>query len=202
MNTKEVFLKKVFPWRRKNRSESTNQDNLMIEGAKVVLRQKRIEDAFHDYQWRIDPELSKLDATFPLRIRYKEFVRFSLDEIEYPSIRSKRLAIDTKDGVHIGNCMYYDLDERRGQTEVGIMIGHRDYWNGGYGTDAVVTLVRHIFSTISSINKVYLHTLDWNSRARKAFAKAGFVEVREVKREGQNFVLMETARPENHHEDI
>lgn len=195
-------MKKVFPWRRKNRSESTNQDNLMIEGAKVVLRQKRIEDAFHDYQWRIDPELSKLDATFPLRIRYKEFVRFSLDEIEYPSIRSKRLAIDTKDGVHIGNCMYYDLDERRGQTEVGIMIGHRDYWNGGYGTDAVVTLVRHIFSTISSINKVYLHTLDWNSRARKAFAKAGFVEVREVKREGQNFVLMETARPENHHEDI
>ena len=202
MNTKEVFLKKVFPWSRKNRSEATNQDNLMIEGAKVVLRQKRIEDAFHDYQWRIDPELSKLDATFPLRIRYKEFVRFSLDEIEYPSIRSKRLAIDTKDGVHIGNCMYYDLDERRGQTEVGIMIGHRDYWDGGYGTDAVVTLVGHIFSTISSINKVYLHTLDWNSRARKAFAKAGFVEVREVKREGQNFVLMETARPENHHEDI
>ena len=191
---KEVFLKKVFQWNRRNRPEHSNQGNFIIEGTKVVLRQKRIEDAFHDYQWRIDPELSKLDATFPLRIRYKEFVRFSLDEIEYPGRRSKRLAIDTKDGVHIGNCMYYDLDERRGQTEVGIMIGDRDYWNGGYGTDAVVTLVEHIFKTISSINKIYLHTLDWNDRARKSFAKAGFVEVREVKRDGQNFVLMEMER--------
>ena len=187
-------MKKVFPWNRRNRPEHSNQDNFIIEGTKVVLRQKRIEDAFYDYQWRIDPELSKLDATFPLRIRYKEFVRFSLDEIEYPGRRSKRLAIDTKDGVHIGNCMYYDLDERRGQTELGIMIGDRDYWNGGYGTDAVVTLVEHIFKTISSINKIYLHTLDWNDRARKSFAKAGFVEVREVKRDGQNFVLMEMER--------
>ena len=187
-------MKKVFQWNRRNRPEYSNQDTFIIEGTKVVLRQKRIEDAFHDYQWRIDPELSKLDATFPLRIRYKEFVRFSRDEIEYPGRRSKRLAIDTKDGVHIGNCMYYDLDERRGQTELGIMIGDRDYWNGGYGTDAVVTLAEHIFKTISSINKIYLHTLDWNDRARKAFAKAGFVEVREVKRDGQNFVLMEMER--------
>jgi len=187
-------LKKVFQWNRRNRPEYSNQDTFIIEGTKVVLRQKRIEDAFHDYQWRIDPELSKLDATFPLRIRYKEFVRFSRDEIEYPGRRSKRLAIDTKDGVHIGNCMYYDLDERRGQTELGIMIGDRDYWNGGYGTDAVVTLAEHIFKTISSINKIYLHTLDWNDRARKSFAKAGFVEVREVKRDGQNFVLMEMVR--------
>lgn len=187
-------MKKVFQWNRRNRPEYSNQDTFIIEGTKVVLRQKRIEDAFHDYQWRIDPELSKLDATFPLRIRYKEFVRFSRDEIEYPGRRSKRLAIDTKDGVHIGNCMYYDLDERRGQTELGIMIGDRDYWNGGYGTDAVVTLAEHIFKTISSINKIYLHTLDWNDRARKSFAKAGFVEVREVKRDGQNFVLMEMVR--------
>ena len=191
-------MKKVFQWNRRSRSELSTQENFIIDGTKVVLRQKRIEDAFHDYQWRIDPELSKLDATFPLRIRYKEFVRFSLDEIEYPSKRSRRLAIDTKDGVHIGNCMYYDLDERRGQTELGIMIGDRDYWDGGYGTDAVVTLVGHIFKTISSINKVYLHTLEWNSRARKSFAKAGFVEVREVKRDGQNFVLMETVRSESH----
>ena len=191
-------MKKVFQWNRRSRSELSTQENFIIDGTKVVLRQKRIEDAFHDYQWRIDPELSKLDATFPLRIRYKEFVRFSLDEIEYPSKRSRRLAIDTKDGVHIGNCMYYDLDERRGQTELGIMIGDRDYWDGGYGTDAVVTLVGHIFKTISSINKVFLHTLEWNSRARKSFAKAGFVEVREVKRDGQNFVLMETVRSESH----
>ena len=191
---KEVFLKNVFPWSRRKRPEAANQNDLILEGDKVILRQKRIEDAFHDYQWRIDPELSKLDATFPLRIRYKDFVRYSLDEIEYPSRRSRRLAIDTKEGVHIGNCMYYDLDERRGQTELGIMIGDRDYWGDGYGTDAVIILVSHIFRTMSSINKVFLHTLDWNNRARKAFGKAGFLEVRAVKRDGHNFVLMESVR--------
>ena len=105
----------------------------MISGEKVVLREKRIEDAAADFAWRTDEELAKLDATRPLNMSYAEFLRYVKEEIALPNPRSKRLAIDTIDGKHIGNFMYYDIDLRRGEAELGIMIGDRDYWGKGYG---------------------------------------------------------------------
>ena len=97
------------------------------------------------------------------------------------------------DGKHIGNCMYYDIDVRRREAELGIMIGDRDYWGDGYGADAVETLLRYVFAQ-GTLDRIYLHTLDWNQRARGSFAKAGFREVKSVRRGGMNFVLMEVRR--------
>ena len=146
-----------------------------------------------DYAWRTDEELSRLDATQPLRMSFSEFARFSREEILFQSPASKRLAIDTVDGLHIGNCMYYDIDLRRGEAELGIMIGKRDYWGLGYGTDSVNSLLGHIFTT-TNLDRVYLHTLDWNLRAQRAFAKSGFREVKRVRRSGLDFLLMDIRR--------
>ncbi len=167
-------------------------EHMSIKGNKVVLREKRIEDAPDDYAWRVDDELARLDATRPLRMSYEDFLRYSREELTYPSPRSKRIAIDTHDGEHIGNCMYYDIDLRRGEAELGIMID-RKYWNQGYGTDTVDTLLHHIFST-TPITRIYLHTLDWNHRARRSFAKSGFLEVKPVRRNGMDFIQMEVWR--------
>ena len=165
----------------------------MVRGEKVVIREKRIEDAPDDYAWRTDEELARLDATRPIRMSFEDFLKFSKEELMYSNRTSKRLAIDSLDGRHIGNCMYYDIDHRRGRAELGIMIGDRDYWDKGYGTDAVDSLLTHVFIT-TSLQVVYLHTLDWNHRARRSFAKSGFREVKQVRRGGLDFVLMETDR--------
>ena len=103
---------------------------------------------------------------------YNDFLRYSQEEIDFPSSRSKRFGIDDHTGKHIGNCMYYDIDTRRHETELGIMIGDRAYWSKGYGTDAVDTLLKYIF-TQTNMKRVYLHTLDWNQRAQKSFGKSG-----------------------------
>jgi RimJ/RimL family protein N-acetyltransferase len=89
--------------------------------------------------------------------------------------------------------MFYDIDYRRARAELGIMIGDREYRDKGYGTEAVDSLLTHIFIT-TSLQVVYLHTLDWNHRARRSFAKSGFHEVKQVRRSGLDFVLMETDR--------
>ena len=161
----------------------------------VLLRDKRIEDAENDYSWRVDEELARHDATRPLRMSFREFRKYSREELEYPSPWSRRFAVETLDGRHIGNCMYYDIDTRRGETELGIVIGDKDYLGKGYGTDAVDSLLDHIFTT-TTIAKVYLHTLDWNQRARKSFAKSGFNEVRPVRRSGLDFIRMEILQGE------
>ena len=170
-------------------------ERVFIRGQKVVLREKRIEDAPDDFAWRSDEELAKLDATRPLNMTYDDFLRYARTEIDDPGPRSKRLAIDTLDGRHIGNFMYYDLDLRRGEAELGIMIGDRDYWGKGYGSDALRAVQDYIF-THTTLTRVYLHTLEWNERARRSFTKAGMREVKTVRRSGMKFVRMEMLRHE------
>ena len=93
-----------------SRKKPEPAEPISLEGRKVALREKRIEDALDDYTWRVDDELAKLDATRPLNMAYNDFLRYSQEEIDYPNSRSKRFAIDDLTGKHIGNCMYYDID--------------------------------------------------------------------------------------------
>jgi RimJ/RimL family protein N-acetyltransferase len=168
-------------------------DRLNVNGGRVVLREKRIEDAWNEYQWRIDPELSRLDATLPLSISYQEFLRTFKGQFDYPTPWARRLSIETQDGLYIGNCMYYDIDTVNKEAEIGIMIGNRGYWSKSYGFDVLVTLMDYIFSN-SSLRRLYLHTLQSNVRAQRCFEKCGFAPKKPVRRSGQDFVLMEVLK--------
>ena len=184
------MFRKAFPW---SRDENKELPMVNEEGEKVRVREKRVEDIRNEYTWRVDPELSRLDATRPMTMSYEDFFRYSKEEMQFPNYRSKRLAVETLEGVHIGNIMYYDLNMQNSQAELGIMIGDKGYWSSGYGTDTVNTMLRHLF-TILELDRVYLHTLSWNYRAQASFAKSGFKLVRNVKKGGQDFILMEVLR--------
>ncbi len=186
------MFKKGFPWSKNEQKELPNVD---VVGEFIRLREKRIDDIPDEYSWRVDDELSRLDATRPLTMSYDDFFRYTKEEMQFPSYRSKRLAIDTLDGVHIGNVMYYDLNVRNREAELGIMIGDKGYWGKGYGADIVKTLLTHLFLDIA-LDRVYLHTLTWNYRAQASFEKAGFKKVRSVRRGGQEFLLMEVVGTE------
>ncbi|MBN2240220.1 MAG: GNAT family N-acetyltransferase [Dehalococcoidales bacterium] len=165
----------------------------MIISKKVILRDKSTEDAWDDYAWESDPELSRLDAAPVLKMPYPDYLEEYTSELFMYYTEGRRFAIDTLDGKHIGNCSYYNYDETRGDTELGIMIGDRDYWNDGYGTDAVTTLVDHIFNN-TKLDRIYLKTLNWNKRAHKCFRKCGFTKYGEMSRGGYDFFLMEIRR--------
>lgn len=165
---------------------------MYIQGKNVILRSKKIEDVKNDFDWRTNEELSRLDATTPINLSFGEFRRYSQQEIDYPNTSSIRLAIDTINGKHIGNIMYYDIDLRKAETELGIMLG-KEYWGKGYGQEALELLIHHIFSR-TSLKRIYLHTLDWNFRAQKAFKRAGFLVKDKINRGKQEFILMEVVK--------
>jgi RimJ/RimL family protein N-acetyltransferase len=73
------------------------------------------------------------------------------------------------------------------------MIGNRDFWDDGYGTDALSTLVDHVFRT-TNVERVHLKTLAHNVRAQKSFRKCGFAECGHLSRDGYDFMLMEQFR--------
>jgi len=165
----------------------------VLSGKQVVLREKLITDGESDYAWRCDPDLAVLDAAAPVVMSYPEYMFYYTDELRTPTRRRRRFAIDTLDGRHIGNCMYYDIDEEKKQAELGIIIGDREYWGRGYGTDAVTALVSHIFK-FNDLQRIYLNTLVWNVRAQRCFEKCGFVPCGRVTRRGNDFLMMELRR--------
>lgn len=167
----------------------------MIIGGKVRLRAKRLSDARNDYQWQTNLELVQLDATPPLTISFSQYLFDYTSELRYPTSNRHIFALETFDGKHIGNCVYYNVDGKKGEVELGIMIGDRDYWEKGYGTDTVATLVKHIFLR-TDLNRIYLKTLNWNLRAQKCFLKNGFTPNGNLIKDGHDFVLMQLYREE------
>ena len=165
----------------------------MIIGSKIRLCDKSLAHARDDYTWRTDPELARLDAVSLLATTFSQYLADYVSELHYPSPARHSFAVETMDGKHIGNCTYYDINEAKGEAELGIMIGNHDYWDKGYGTDTVTTLVSYIFRQ-TNLKRICLKTLDSNKRAQKCFKKCSFTPYGHLAKDGYSFVLMEIHR--------
>jgi RimJ/RimL family protein N-acetyltransferase len=165
----------------------------IIPGEKIRLREKKLTDVRTDYRWQSDAELAKLDAAPALVMSFTLYLLDYTTVIHDHSQDRYPLSVETPEGKHIGNCTLYDIDEKRGEGQVGIMIGDKEYWSRGYGTDVMTTFTSYIFQN-SNLNRLYLKTLEWNIRAQKCFAKSGFTQCGYMQRDGYNFMLMELYR--------
>jgi ribosomal-protein-alanine N-acetyltransferase len=163
---------------------------------RILIRHKKLSDAREDYAWQTDPELCRLDAAVKLEISYQQYLAEYTFELCYPTSNRHEFAVENLKGEHIGNCVYYNVDDYEGKAELGIMIGNRNYWNQGYGVETVNTLLEDYIFRNTSLERVYLTTLDWNIRAHKCFRKCGFKECGIISRDGSLFKMMVIHREE------
>jgi len=165
-----------------------------IIGSKVKLREKFLDDAHDDYEWHRDPELARLDGISPTRLTFEQYLSNFSREMRYFRTATRHVfGIETLGGTHIGNCAYYDIDEGAGEAELGILIGNRQYWDKGYGADAITIIVNHVFQK-TKLKRIYVRTLEENRRAQSCFKKCGFVPYVTMVMDGSPFVLMEITR--------
>jgi len=76
--------------------------------------------------------------------------------------------------VAIGNIQFLSIDWINRNTEIGIMIGEKEYWNQGFGTEAMQLMLSHGFSTLN-LHRIWLQVYDKNLRGKRAYEKAGFI---------------------------
>ncbi len=165
----------------------------MAKDDKAILCRKSLADAPADYTWQTDPELAHLTATIPITTSLTDYLLEYASQINHEHPSKHQFAIKTRDGRHIGNCACYGIDKAKGEAEIGIMIGDRRYWDKGYGTNAVSSLVQYTFNQVNSI-RIHLKTLESNKRAQRCFFKCGFTVCGNIINNGNNFVLMELLR--------
>lgn len=145
----------------------------MLEGKLVNLRALEAGDLDRVFTWINDQEVIRfLAGRYPISMSEEERWLTSRPANDFANTM---LAIETKDGVHIGNCGLHDGQPENRKASLGIMIGDEDYWSNGYGSDAIVTLLRFGFHEMN-LNRVWLHVYDFNDRPLACYKKCGFLE--------------------------
>lgn len=148
----------------------------IIHGERIRLRAVERDDVKKFCAWVNDPEVTRhLTLYLPLSTVDEENW---FDSLSTRDQSEKPLAIEIRDGDGwklIGNCSAFGIDTVSRVAELGIMIGEKEEWNKGYGTETMTLLLRHCFETLN-LNRVYLHVYAENLRGKRAYEKAGFVE--------------------------
>ena len=142
----------------------------MIEGDKTRLRRIERTDIPTFVRWFSDPEVREfLLINRPISMAEEE--RWFENQLNDQN--SELFAIETHDGRHIGNVGLHQLDWIHRSAEMGIVIGEKEFWGKGYGSDAVQALLGFAFDELN-LHRISLKVYEDNDRAIRAYEKSGF----------------------------
>ena len=144
----------------------------MLEGKLTTLRPLASDDVERFYTWINDREVIRfLGARYPMSRADEE--RWLTDTSSSDFQKGVTLAIDTREGRHIGNISLRAAEPEARHAVLGIMIGEKDCWSNGYGRDAIAALLRFAFGEMN-LHRVSLHAFAFNERAIACYTRCGF----------------------------
>jgi [ribosomal protein S5]-alanine N-acetyltransferase len=139
-------------------------------GDQIYLRPLEPGDARQITPWVNDPEVTcNLLIYKPMSLCQEE---------EYLQKRTKDgavvlgIALRASDRL-IGSAGLHDIDYKNGQCNFGILIGAKEEWGKGYGTQATRLFVDFAFRTLN-LHRFWLHVYEYNVRAIRVYEKVGF----------------------------
>ena len=153
---------------------NSNNSNF-IEGKRIYLREVRILDVSEDYcQWMNDPDVIRYTESRFTPQSTEKIQAYVRRESENPD--SVFMAIIEKEhDRHIGNIKIHRIDRYHLHAEVSIVIGKKECWGKGYGTEAIRLVVDFAFNTLN-LRRLTAGVYANNIGSVRAFKKAGFCE--------------------------
>lgn len=165
-------------------------------GEKCYLSPIDLEDAPLFTEWINDYDvtryLTEAPCCYPVQAE-----REALDQL---SREHNYCIVDMETDTLLGICGFIDLNHINQTSEVGIIIGNKDYWGKGYGGEALSLLVKYGFDVLN-LHNIMLQVVSYNERAVRCYQRIGFstfgVRKGAVLREGQRHdrIYMEITRP-------
>lgn len=160
------------------------EHNIILRGERIVLRPMTENDWGDLLRWNCDPEVLYFSDG-------NDVTSYTLKEVQdiYRSVSQSAFCFMIEyGGKAVGECwlqkmnlerllmQFRDSDVRR----IDIMIGEKDCWNLGIGTEAVGLLTSMGFEAENADVIFGCDILDYNPRSRRAFEKNGYVLFDEV----------------------
>lgn len=143
-------------------------------GDRCYLRPLREADIEGNWlHWFNDPEVTSLmiRGSFPATVESQTaFYRSVTDGSESDLV----LAIVAREGgTHVGNVGLHRIDWQHRNAEFGIVIGEREFWGRGIGTEATRMICRHGFDRLN-LHRIWLGVFADHAAAIRSYEKVGF----------------------------
>lgn len=141
----------------------------MLEGKLVRLRAPQRTDIPLFVKWFNDPETTRFLLRAPPMGMEEE-------EAWYESLVNKDtkvFCIETLDGRLVGNLGIIHIDWANRNADIGIVIGEKECWSKGYGTEAIALLLGYMFDELN-LDRIWLYCDMENLRAQRCYEKSGF----------------------------
>lgn len=151
-----------------------------LEGKLIRLRARQEADEPLFYEWINDPEVTEhLQARYPFsHAQEREFV----ERTSTPGYSSAQFSVETLAEARLIGSVGLNCPWPESRTAIlGIMIGDKDFWDRGYGTDTMRTVCRFGLEEMN-LHRIELEVYAANARARRVYERVGF-KVEGVKRE-------------------
>ena len=142
-----------------------------IKGQTIYLRELTESDATTEYcAWLNDPLVNRYLATRQADIvGLKRYIKK-----QQADINSFFVGIFSQiDDQHIGNMKLEPIDWNKKTAVFGLLIGNKNYWGKGVGTEATKLLIDHAFTKMG-LEKITLGVMADNKAAIRVYEKIGF----------------------------
>lgn len=165
----------------------------VLEGKRVYLRPVEKEDLPYIQKWTNDSEIRRLTGeVIPMsQTNAEEF----FEKVNKDSDRVWFVVVLKENDRVIGEAGLLRIFHAWRTTDISIIIGERDIWGKGYGTEAILLLLAYAFGCLN-FHRVAIGVVEFNEKAIHFWEKIGFKK-EGIQRDGYyynhkyyNFVMM------------
>jgi ribosomal-protein-alanine N-acetyltransferase len=143
----------------------------VLKGKTIYLKSITLNEVNNTYlSWLQDEEVMRGIATTGYTLEnLKAYVE---QRINNPSIAFFTIRVnDTNE--HIGNIKLEMQDAKAKVSDLGLLVGNRNYWGKGIGLEACKLAITYGFEEMQ-LRKIYLAVYENNPSAKKIYEKLGF----------------------------
>ena len=145
----------------------------MLRGQRLILRAIRRSDIPFFLKWYNDPEVTQF-VTLYLPITEMQEERWIEELILKRQGQDIVLVIEvTENNNPIGTCGLHKINHKDRNAEITFIIGEKEVWKQGYGTEAAKILIEYAFNQLNLI-RLSTGAYSFNTRSIQHLERLGF----------------------------
>ncbi|MFP4343435.1 MAG: GNAT family N-acetyltransferase [Anaerolineales bacterium] len=151
-------------------TDPTNGTAFLV-GERIYLRPLERADLAHIRRWSNDPEIRRL--TGEVHPMTEGDAEAFYEKVQQEESRVWFIIALQEDDRPVGECGLLRLFPAWRTTDLSIILGERDAWGRGYGTEAIRLLLDYAFGALN-LHRVAIGVVGFNERALRFYEKVGF----------------------------